>query len=1007
MQIENIMAPMGKAENGFFAQDTPKIVTDDRINKTEDETKISRAVKAESAGYDKNTLKGAGSFEEVANSISAESDKAKLEKVAKTLGADDYDKLDEDDYSPEAMEERRINTVVEKIQMEMAKAGLDISKLAGNLDASDIEAITGSSAAAKDIEAALAKVSEISVSGNSLSDGELKYLLSNELSPTIDNVYAAKFSGATMPSQPVAASNGAYESIKESAEKIIREAGLPVNEKTTAEAKWIFDQGLPLTAENIQILDTLKNNNLTTDAESVASAIAVSVAEGKTPGAAYLVPGFSTIERAIDAKNVIDNATVEQIEAIEETGAEVTVNTLKAEQTKSNSANSQQGNKNAQPKSSDIESITSYRKLEEIRLTMTIQANFSLIKRGVSIETEPLTKLVDNLKNIENEFYSKLLNIDEKDVSSSIIETFENATKAIADLKQAPAYVIGQINIKSATLVEIRNVVWDLKDRFDKANETYEALGTSPRADLGDSMKKAFGNIDSILDDIGLDANSANQRAVRILGYNHMEITVESVLSVRDADETCQQAFKALTPSVVTEMVKSGVNPLDMTMEELVAKAQEIKTENNIDNDSERFSKFLVKLEQNKEISAEEREAYIGIYRLIKRVEATDGAAIGSLLNQEREITMRNLMTAVRTSKKKGIDEVASDDKGATEVSRKELTITQQIEQNIAVNQIHALADTITPAILSSMDEDPMDMPLEKFLEKTENPVNKEIVEEETKEYAKAQINEMREASEASDDIYSALKNMGIATTTENIAAITYMMQNKNSFFRKVFSQAQKNATPDIDALIEKCILEFGEDAKTPKEMAEAEEALAELAEHAMDGYITEEEVSNIDIRGMKLTRPVVHAIKEMAKQDTFHLPIKVNDSTGNVSLKIVEGSNESGLMKLIFSSIETGEISGEFRLTPDALSGKLEAEDSETTRMLEENIGALTEVLSREFSVETYISLDYEGLSQLDLYQAEEGQSENEGDAVVSTRSLYNLTGRVLSFLKNIAEAV
>lgn len=1000
MQIDNIMAPMGKAENGFFAQDTPKIVTDDRINKTEDETKISRALKAESAGYDKNTLKGAGSFEEVANAISAESDKEKLEKVAKTLGADEYDELDKNDYSPEAMEERRINTVVEKIQMEMAKAGLDISKLAGNLDASDIEAITGSSAVAKDIEAALAKVSEIAASGNTLSDGELRYLLSNELEATIDNVYAAKFSGATLASQSGIASSGAYESIKESAEKIIREAGLLVNEKTTAEAKWIFDQGLPLTVENIQILDTLKNNNLTTDAESVASAVAVSVAEGKTSGKAYLVPGFSTIERAIDAKAVIDNATVEQIDAIEESGAEVTVNTLKSEQANSSGANSQ-------PKASDIENITSYRKLEEIRLTMTIQANFSLIKRGVSIETEPLTKLVDNLKNIENEFYSKLLNIDEKDVSSSIIETFENATKAIADLKQAPAYVIGQINIKSATLVEVRNVGWDLKDRFDRANETYEALGTSPRADLGDSMKKAFGNIDSILDDIGLDATNANQRAVRILGYNHMEINVESVLSIREADETCQQAFKSLTPSVVTEMVKSGVNPLDMTMEELVTKAQEIKTENNIDNDNERFSKFLVKLEQNKEISAEEREAYIGIYRLIKRVEATDGAAIGSLLNQDREITMRNLMIAVRTSKKKGIDEVASDDKGATEVSRKELTITQQIEQNIAVNQIHALADTITPAILSSMDEDPMDMPLEKLLEKTENPVNPEAVEEETKEYAKAQIEEMREASEVSDDIYSALKNMGIATTTENIAAITYMMQNKNSFFRNVFSQAQKNATPDIDALIEKCILEFGEDAKTPKEMAEAEEALAELAEHAMDGYITEEEVSNIDIRGMKLTRPVVHAIKEMAKQDTFHLPIKVNDSTGNVSLKIVEGSNESGLMKLIFSSIETGEISGEFRLTPDVLSGKLEAEDSETARMLEENIGALTAILSREFSVETNISLDYEGLSQIDLYQAEEGQSENAGDAVVSTQSLYNLTGRVLSFLKNIAEAV
>jgi len=484
----------------------------------------------------------------------------------------------------------------------------------------------------------------------------------------------------------------------------------------------------------------------------------------------------------------------------------------------------------------------------------------------------------------------------------------------------------------------------------------------------------------------------------------------EDIADSKEADETCQQAFKSLTPAVVTQMVKDGINPLDMTMDELINKAQDIKAENNIDNDSERFSKFLVKLEQNKEISQEEREAYIGIYRLIKRVEATDGAAIGSLLNQDREITMRNLMTAVRTAKKKSVDEVASDEKGAVEISRKELTITQQIEQNISVNQIHALADVISPAVLSSIndsDEDMMDMPLEKLLNKAENQATQKAAQDEAKAYAKTQAEEMVEASKNSEDIYTALKNMGLQTTTENLAAITYMMQNKNSFFRNVFSQAQKNETPDIEALMEKCLIDFGEDSKTPQEMAEAEEALAELAEHAMDGYITEEEVSNIDIRGMKLTRPVVHAIKEMAKNDTFHLPIKVNDSTGNVSLKIVEGSNESGLMRFIFSSIETGEISGEFRLTPDALSGSLEAEDSKTQSLLEENVEGLSKTLSEEFNISASISLDYAGLSQLDLYKIDEMAAEEDGAGKVATQDLYNLTGRVLSFLKNLAEAV
>ena len=55
---------------------------------------------------------------------------------------------------------------------------------------------------------------------------------------------------------------------------------------------------------------------------------------------------------------------------------------------------------------------------------------------------------------------------------------------------------------------------------------------------------------------------------------------------------------------------------------------------------------------KNNQITEEERNSYIGIYRLIHQVEQTDGAAIGALVNQGAEMTMKNLLTAVRSSHK-------------------------------------------------------------------------------------------------------------------------------------------------------------------------------------------------------------------------------------------------------------------------------------------------------------------------------------------------------------------
>ena len=97
--------------------------------------------------------------------------------------------------------------------------------------------------------------------------------------------------------------------------------------------------------------------------------------------------------------------------------------------------------------------------------------------------------------------------------------------------------------------------------------------------------------------------------------------------------------------------------------------------------DSEKFSKFLWKLEHTGDITPEERESFIGVYRLIHQVEAGDGAAIGALMAQGTDVTLRNLMTAVRSKKHTGKEYGVDDSFGAVEsFNRDSLSITEQIE---------------------------------------------------------------------------------------------------------------------------------------------------------------------------------------------------------------------------------------------------------------------------------------------------------------------------------------
>ena len=133
---------------------------------------------------------------------------------------------------------------------------------------------------------------------------------------------------------------------------------------------------------------------------------------------------------------------------------------------------------------------------------------------------------------MENQYYANLLEAQGAEASPENVALFAETAGKVEQLGQVPAYVLGIPDADVSTIEGAYEQGSQMKSALEKAGEQYETLMTAPRADMGDSIQKAFRNVDDILKDLGIEATEDNRRAVRILGYNGIDITEESILQM-------------------------------------------------------------------------------------------------------------------------------------------------------------------------------------------------------------------------------------------------------------------------------------------------------------------------------------------------------------------------------------------------------------------------------------------------------------------------------------------
>ena len=900
---------------------TQAVLNENITTKETDKTGHSYTVK--SVTYETLLAEDKKSVEDIAMQAEAVDPQAmhdEMAVLANTTTEEDYEKMEEDGYSVNDTEIPEIVTEMDKIKIQLAKAGVDIRIFGDDVSVEKIAEVLGSAGVGQ-IEAALRMADlpateqnvseteealEMAENLEPLSDGAKKYILDNGLDATIDNLYKAEYSaGGTGESYSVPSieENTDFSQLDEQIQKMLQDTGFEITDENIEDSRWLLENEIPLTAENLESYQSLKDLRLPQDNEVVLKAITDAIAQGKRPKDAVLA-------------------------------------------------------------------ITRQRQLEEVRLEMSAKANYALAGKDFSIDTDAIAETIEALKKAEEAYYEKFLSQGGVEPTEENIKIYRDIEQVFEELKSVPAYTLGVEEGGIETPQELHKAGKVLQDTFEKANESYETLMTAPRKDMGDSIQKAFRNVDDILTDFGMETNPANQRAVRILAYNQMEITKEAVLQMKAVDEKVQQTFENMKPQVVREMIKTGINPLDMNLDELNRTAVEIKEQLGIDNEDVRFSKYLYKLEQNSEIAEEERSAYIGIYRLIARVEQTDGAAIGMLAQQGAEFTMRNLLTAVRSSKKEG-REYAVDDSfgGLEELETSGISVTEQIEAGYQNDCIKDIMRELSPEKLAKIP-DWENMTPEQFkqaLEQLPEDVNLQ------KSYTEQEMAEYRNSAVASEEVY------------------------------KLFAKAADTEDVTLADIEQQVLEEFAEAVKSPKDMAKAQKVLAETAENVMKSMKNESNVTSLDLKEMRMVQTQIELGTKMSKEETYQIPVLVGDSVTGVSLKIVRGKEEKGRVDILFEGDALGKTAAQISVKGDKIEGYIVSDSQATLSAMREQKEALSGMLKTEEEQE--VEIRYVHAKDVDLakFSAKTTETSDEEQSQTQTKTLYHMAESFLKTLRSL----
>lgn len=901
---------------------------------------------------DNNAYRGqGGSTKDVmmsaqAKEITLSAERDYMTVMSNCVSTEDFSRMQKEGFKPGSTEIDDVVTIVDHIKAAVLQGGTSVAGYTDTISDEALKSITGSESFANDLknEAAVKDIpltedivkeiedayKELSSIGQ-LSESGIKYMVENHMDPSVDNIYTAAYAGGNNANAQGhgyygAGVSGYYakkpesidiESLKPQMEGIIKEAGYEATDENMKAAAWLVEKGVPLTADTFTQYKKVTDVSLPMSHSEFADHATDAVLDGIKVRKADLSRKTSLRTEAIDINNEVQ-----------------TLGTIKGR-----------------------------RVLEEVRLSMTVEANLKLLRSGYAIDTAPMEELVDNLKQIENEFAINLTHDEDEIEAVRKKDLYDTTVDTVGLIKTAPIS-ISIVYEEGEALKAVGNKAKILTNEYVKATASYETLMTAPRADMGDSINKAFRNVDDILNDMDIPLTEENRRAVRILGYNNMEISDDNIDTVVKKDRLLTDTLEQLTPGRVLNMIRTGKNPLMMSVAEL---NEYLSVQDTTKDDLLSYSKFLTKLDRANDITEEERSAYIGIYRLVHQIEKSDHNSIGVIEQTGAQFNFENILSGLRSRKNKNMDYRVDDSFGGVDILDRGI---ESITTQIAKGYVHDVDD-----ILMVLD--------------------KAFSQEAEAEYQKEEFDKVREAFNVEEEVLEQLKNMGTPITAENIADMEIMMNSPSSVFKRLRDIGMRR-TKSVDL----------ENKTTAKESYhEFTGSIKDFLRNDVFGDVrAQEELRAQDIRLRAQMYQHMEFLTSQADEENYQIPVEINGELTSINLKVLHGEDEASNVAISFTSDTYGKLAAQFGIDDQGWSGYISCTNKEGAKLLNDNRASLVNELGTSgISIKDISIADSKNID-LKAFNNKVTQDRKTDTDVVSTDKLYKAAKIFIAYVENIA---
>ncbi|MCL2565231.1 MAG: DUF6240 domain-containing protein [Defluviitaleaceae bacterium] len=765
--------------------------------------------------------------------------------------------------SPEAISEEEMDSIIAK---KMQELGLDKQGLENKSEIIKTLSEAALPVTENNIEF-IEKSLNIYTKAGELSDAGIAHLIKSESGGSLANYYTALLTGLAKNE------NADMELLYKQLDAILTAQDVELTDANRKNAVFLYEHDLPITKENLEKAVYLRGLGGEEGIKNVIEKAAQGIKEGIKPEEIIIADYVSKDKLTAAYKDIIEflpTVTDKDVAYITERNIPVTLFNLRNAQIPEGFTPKDQAG-------------LSRHMLIQMQHKLTHEVVHRLISKGINIDIMPINRALSEISKIENDVFTEALNDAALNKTPGGISKMSEIFSSLGFLKALAVPTYNNI-AEGKTPFSIDDIAKE--NRKNEMLLEYEKNIAKPAAAYGDTSEKVADSLSKILADMGFDPTDEALRQGEILIKSGLDINYENMLKVKIIDMKVAKLQENLTPAIAADMIKNGFDPLGSHVDRVLDYLDEYSASHG-DSPKGSIAEAIYRLDQSGELSGEERESLIAMYRLFNKLEKGSMTAIGFNLKAGKMPTLMNLMD-MADSAYGGIDSTVSNEgySAALPTETKEAlnrlsAAGLSTEDELAGLLIKSLEDNINIDNLNKLVANPelFELSIDELIEilSEKSDTKREISAEEG---LKA-FEDIKTVLSQKEEMFAFLENIGLPATIANMK--TYLELSKPGYFvntiQNIAEEIEENSE---EFLVDKDKLTAGDETQPEASLSQAADKLEEKVLDKGKGTL---------LREVRLLQNAVKVQNALSKRtNNFKIPVSIAGDMAELNIFMPKG---------------------------------------------------------------------------------------------------------------------